>query len=204
MQDADDFCRVIHRKRGLRGEGKRRALGRCHAARIRRILHQSHRTFGQLAHGADHFRVAGMANQEKMAAMFMMVFGFTMHLAHQRAGRVECEHHALRGFGRDRFRHAMGGKHHGLAVIRDFAQLLHKDRALFFKAFHHEAVMDDFMAHIDRGAVAFQRFLHNLDGAVHAGAKASRASEQKVQGRLGRGHGRGVHPRGPATGCGAT
>ena len=137
-----------------------------------------------------------MANQEKMAAMFMMAFGFTMHLAHQRAGRIECEHHALRGLGGNRFRHAMGGKHHRLAVIRDFAELFHKDRALFFEAFDHEAVMDDLMPYIDRGAVAFQRFLHNLDGAVHAGAEATGASEQKVQGRLGRGHGRGVHRMG--------
>ena len=52
--------------------------------------------------------------------------------------------------------------------------VLDENRALLFQAFNHEAVMDNLMAHINRRAVAFQRFFHNLDGAVHAGAKTMR------------------------------
>jgi hypothetical protein len=122
--------------------------------------------------------MAGMANQEKMAAMFMMAFGFPMHLAHQGAGGIQGKHHALGGFGWDGFRHAMGGKHHRLAIIGDFVQFFDEDRPLFFQVFHDEAVMDNFMPHINRRAMALQRFLDNLDGAVHAGAKAARAGEQ--------------------------
>jgi hypothetical protein len=57
--------------------------------------------------------------------------------------------------------------------------------------------MDNLMAHINRGAVALQRFFDNLDGAIHAGAKAARSGEQQLKGRLGRGHGR----KGPSNGA---
>jgi hypothetical protein len=39
------------------------------------------------------------------------------------------------------------------------------------------AVMDDFVAHIDRRAIFFQALLNNLNGAVNACAKAARASQ---------------------------
>ncbi len=46
-----------------------------------------------------------------------------------------------------------------------------------FQAIDDVAVMDDLVADIDGGAVAFQRLFDDLDGAVDAGAEAARRGE---------------------------
>ena len=81
-------------------------------AGLRLVLHQGHGAVRQLAHGADHLRVAGMADQQDVAAAGEVLLGLPVHLADQRAGGVEVEQVAARRLGRDRFRHAMGGEHH--------------------------------------------------------------------------------------------
>src|SRR5262249_20050873 len=61
--------------------------------------------------------------------------------------------------------------------LRDFVQFLDEDRALGLKALDHVAVMDDFMAHIDGGAIFGEGELDDLDGALDAGAEAPRRGE---------------------------
>jgi len=110
----------------------------------------------------------------------MVALGFDMHLADQRASGIYKQHLPRLGRSWDRFRHAMGGKDHG-AVIGAVVQFLDKDRALVSQAVDHEFVMHDFVAHIDRRAPFFQGHFHDLDGAVHAGAKAARGCQIKGQ-----------------------
>ena len=55
----------------------------------------------------------------------------------------------------------------------DFVQLVHEDDALGFQGFHHIAVVDYLMAHIDGGAKFFQCLFHHMDGAVHSGAEST-------------------------------
>jgi len=71
----------------------------------------------------------------------------------------------------------MGGKNDGRAGIRDFVQFFDEDGALGLEALHHVAVMDNFMAHIDRRAVFGERQFDDLDRPVDAGAEAARGRE---------------------------
>jgi hypothetical protein len=75
----------------------------------------------------------------------------------------------------------MGGEHHR-AVGRAVGELLHEDRALGLEAVDHEAVVDDLVADVDRGAPLLQRHLDDLDRPVDAGAEAARGGEVEGQG----------------------
>ena len=129
-----------------------------------------------------------MADHQDMhrigAAAGEMALGFAVHLGDQGAGRVEIGEAAALGLGGHGFRHAVGGEHDG-GVFRHFGEFVDEDGALVFEIFHHGAVVDDFVADIDRRAVAAQRLLDDADGAVHAGAKSARACEQHPQRGLG-------------------
>ena len=70
-----------------------------------------------------------------------------------------------------------------MAPVRHFGQLLDEHRALRAQVVDHEAVVHDFVAHVDRRAERFERALDDLDGAVDAGAEAARLGEQDVHGR---------------------
>ena len=139
--------------------------------------------FRQLAHRADHFRVAMMADQHHMAAEALVAHRLLVHLGDQRARRVEIEEIARLGIGRHGFRHAMGGEDDGLLAmgLRDLVEFLHEDRALGLQPLHDIAVVHDLMAHIDRGAIGLQRQHDDLDGTVDAGAKAARAAQPDGQ-----------------------
>ena len=142
-----------------------------------------HRAVRQLAGGADHLGMVGMADQQDLAALAELALGLDMHLGHQRAGGIEKEQIAgARRLGH-RLRHAMSGEHDGRAGVRDFVQFLDENRALGFETFHHVAVMDDVMAHIDGRAVFGERQLDDLDGAVDAGAEAARRGKIDGEGR---------------------
>ena len=148
-------------------------------------LDQQNRAVRQLAHRADHFRMADMADHHHLKPVGVVSFGLDMHLRDQRAGRIDIEHLPRLGLGRHRFRHAVGGEDHrpiGGALV----EFLDEDRALVAQPVHHEAVVHDFVAHIDRSAPFLEGHLDDLDCPVDAGAEAARCG--KVEGQ-GIGHG---------------
>ena len=114
-----------------------------------------------------------MADQDDFTAALEMDRRLAVNLGHQRAGRVLGEEIALVGLVWNGLRHAMGGKHHRRAGLRNFVQFRDENRALFAQAFHHIAVMHDFVTHIDRCAIELQRTFHRIDGPDHPGAEAS-------------------------------
>ena len=61
-----------------------------------------------MTHGADDFRVAGMADQQHVTAGPFVAFGFHMDFADQGTGGVDEEQAAPGGFLGHRFRYAMG------------------------------------------------------------------------------------------------
>ena len=79
--------------------------------------------------------------------------------------------------------HAMGRKHRDRA-IGDLVQFFDKYRASFAQFAHHMLVVHNFVANIHRGALLFQRALHNGDGPFYAGTKAARGGQHNVQGRM--------------------
>ena len=57
------------------------------------------------------------------------------------------------------------------------------------QAVHDVTVMDDFMADIDRCAVALERLFHDLDGTVDPGAESVRRRDEQVERGFRVGHG---------------
>jgi hypothetical protein len=56
-------------------------------------------------------------------------------------------------------------------------QLVHEHGALLAQPVHDVAVVHDFVAHVDRGAVHLERHLDDVDRAVDAGAEAAGSGE---------------------------
>ncbi len=118
-----------------------------------------------------------MPDQEDLSPFAELALGLDMNLGDERAGGIENEQIAGPRGRRHGLRHAMGGEHDGRAGIRDFVQFLDEDGALGLEALYHVAVMDDGMAHINGRAVFGEGELDDLDGAVDAGAEATRSGE---------------------------
>ena len=114
-----------------------------------------------------------MADQQDLAAALEMDRRLAVNFGDQRTGGIERKEIARSGVGRNRFRHAMGGKHHRrLGVVGDFSQFLDENRALGAQAVDHIAVVDDLVTHIDRRAIQRQRPFHGIDRPDHPGAEA--------------------------------
>ncbi len=142
-----------------------------------------HGALRQLAGGADHLGMAGMADQQNFAAGGELALGLDMHLRDQGASGIQIEEVAGPRRLRHGLRNAMRGEYDRRVGIRDFVQFLDENGALGFEAFHHVAVMDDLMPHIDWGAVFGERKLDDLDGSVDTGAEPARGGEIDRQGR---------------------
>jgi hypothetical protein len=125
-----------------------------------------------LAHGAFDFRVPGVADQDHVApgaawrATSMCTLVTSGQVASNTFSRVA-------RLAAHRLRHAVRAEDHGVA-IRHFVQFLDEHRAARAQVVHHEAVVHDFVAHVDRRAEGFDGALDDLDGAVDAGAEATR------------------------------
>ena len=63
-------------------------------------------------------------------------------------------------------------------------ELVAEDRALRAKLVHNVGIVDDFMAHVDRRPIAFEKALDDFYGSQHASAEASGSSKQDLQLRL--------------------
>ncbi len=108
-------------------------------------------------------------------------------LGDQRAGGVDRAQAAARGVVVDRRGDSVGGEDDHLA-LRHLGLLLDEDRAALGQLLDHVLVVDDLLAHVDRGAVELERALDRLHGAVDAGAVAARGREQDpFRGRGGKG-----------------
>ena len=102
-----------------------------------------------LLDGADHLRMAGVADQQDVAAGGVVTLGLDMDLGHQGAGGVQEQQFAGAGAGGHRLGHAVRREHHR-AVVRAFVQFLDEDRAHGLQPLDHVAVVHDLVAHVDR------------------------------------------------------
>ncbi len=187
LEHRDHLRGVVHRQRRLRHIGELVRVVRHEGRGLLRGLDEAHRARRQLPHGAGDLGVAGMADQDDLAAAPEVDFGFAVDLGDQRAGRVDGDEIAPARLFRHRLRHAMGGKHDRRVGVGNLVQLFDEHRALLAQAVHDIAVVDDLVAHIDRLAVHGERPLDRVDGAHHPGAKAARRAQHHFQGRLCKG-----------------
>ena len=159
--------------------------GTCKLGDVLDGLDQRDRAFGDLAERADHFGMAGMADEQDVAAVVDQPLGLAVDLRHQRAGRID-DSRGPRSLGRGghRLGHAMG-REHDRPVVRNLVELVDEDRAQIAQPVDDEAVVDDLMPDIDGRAEALERQLDDLDRAVDAGAETARGGNQDVEGADG-------------------
>ena len=133
---------------------------------------------GRLARGADDLLVALVADEQDVGSPRRRTAGLVVHLGHQRAGRVDRAQAALRRpprgpTGRRRARRRRRSRPR--APRRSPRR---RSRRVASRRRHHVLVVDDLLAHVDRGAVELERLLHRDHGPVDAGAVAARGGQQ--------------------------
>ena len=132
-----------------------------------------------LAHRAFDFGMTGVADQHDIAARLGVTRDFHVHFRDQRTGRVEHAQMARGGFAAHGLRNAVRAEDHGRAVGH-FVELVDEHRAALAQIVDDEAVVHDFVAHVDRRAERFERALDDLDRAVDAGAETAGIGEEDV------------------------
>jgi hypothetical protein len=123
--------------------------------------------------------VSLVPDQDHLAAVAGKSRHFHVHLGHERAGRVEDPQAALLRLGLNGLRHAVGAEDHR-GVGRHLVEIVDEHGAESAQPLHHEAVVNDLVAHVDRGTEQLERSLDDLDGTIHAGAEAARVREQDL------------------------
>ena len=186
LEQRDDLGSVVHRKRGLRNIGEPGGIARNEGRRVREGLDQGHGAGRQLPDRADHLGMSGMADQRDLVAAAVMDFRLAMDLGDERTGRVEREHMPPLRLVGHRFRNTVGGEDDRRRRIGDFGKVLDEDRAFRPQGIDDVAVVNDFVAHVDRRAVHVQGPFHGLDRAHYAGAEAARRAQEHAQFRLRR------------------
>ena len=171
----DDALGVVDAERGLRDIGDRRVGRQVELVDVGFVLHQDHRA-RDLPHGALDLGMAGVPDQDQLAALPDIALALVVDLGHQRTGRVEHRQAALRGLVLDALGDAMGAEDRD-GVVGNFRHVLHEHGALGLEAFDDVLVVHDLVPHIDRRAVFLQRALDDLDGAHDASAKSPRLSQ---------------------------
>ena len=86
--------RIIHRQRGLGDIGKTRLVAHIQVRNIGFGFNQQNFARRQLAHGADGFGVALVADHHHLQASLKMPFRLDMHFADKRAGGIDKHHFA--------------------------------------------------------------------------------------------------------------
>ena len=120
---------VVDRQRRLGQEGEIGRIGNRESGDVLDRLDQGHRAFGNLAERADHFGVAGVADEEDVAAFRDQPLGLAVDLGDERAGRVDDRSRPRSAAAAGhRLGHAVGGKDHGPAVGH-LVELVDEDRA---------------------------------------------------------------------------
>jgi hypothetical protein len=73
----------------------------------------------------------------------------------------------------------MRAVNHTLA-LRHLVHAVHKNRALVLQFLHHEPVVDNLLAHINRRPKCLQRDPDNVNGPDHPGAEPTRFQQQQI------------------------
>ena len=120
-----------------------------------------------------------MADQNDLAVLFGMILAFLVDLGDQRAGGVDNGQAAPFGFDLHRFGDTVGAEN-GHGAIGNVVHFLDENGTLGAQRLDHALVVNDFMAHVDRGAVKVQGSFHNLNGPFDTGAKSTRARKPNI------------------------
>src|SRR5690606_12980592 len=171
--------RIVHRQGGLGDHRQHVRVVHPHATDVLHVFYQVDAAVVELAHGAFHFRVALVSDHDELVALAAQLGHFHMHLGHQGAGRIEDLKAPVIGLMTHGLAHAVGAEDEGGAGGH-LGEVFDEDGTLGHEIVHHVGVVHDLVTHIDGRAVLGQGPLHDLDGAVDAGAKAPRLGQQNI------------------------
>jgi len=177
LERRDDFARVVERERRLRDIGERRVGVETHRLDLADRTHQGRRARRQLPHRADHFGVAGVADENHVTPAPEMDLRLAVDLGHQRAGGVDGEEAARARLLVDGLGDAVGRENHHAGALRRLSELLDEDDALGLQRVDDVLVVDDLVPDVDRRPVDLQRPLDDVDRARHPSAKAARGAQ---------------------------
>ncbi len=125
-----------------------------------------------LAHRADHFVVAGVADQDDVIALAGELDRLEMDLCHQRASRVDRLQMAGTGVGPDGRRDAVSAVQEQ-RPFGDLRNVLDEGHALAGEALDHVPVMDDLVVDVDVRPEHLDRLVEAIDGHIDARAKSA-------------------------------
>ncbi len=137
-----------------------------------------------LTHGAFHLGVAAVADEDGLLAILAVSGDLQVDLGHQGAGGVEDTQVAPGGLCTHLLGHPVGTED-DRGPVRDLVQFFDKNGAALAQVLDHEAVVDHLMADIDGGPEELDGPLDDVDGSVHAGAKAPRVGDDDIHGAWG-------------------
>ena len=144
---------------------------------------ERHRAGRDLAEGADHFRVPGMADEEDVPPVLDQPLRLPVDLRNKWTGGIDVGEAAILRFGGDRLGNAVRGED-DRPVVGHFVELVDEHRAQFAQPIDDEAVVDDLMTDIDRRAESLEGELDDLDRPVDPSAEAARSRDQHFDGRV--------------------
>src|SRR6187551_814304 len=116
-------------------------------------------------------------DQHHIARIARIAHHFQVHLRDQRAGGVEYLEAAPLRLDFDGAGHAVGRKDHR-GTIRNLGQLLDEACTQPAQTIHDMTVVHHFVPHVYGRAEQLYGALHDVDGAVHAGAETPRAGQK--------------------------
>ncbi len=132
---------------------------------------------GFLAERALGLLVARVPDEQDRVATPGEPPGFVVHLADQRAGRVHYVQFAQPRLLPDARGDAVRREHHG-GTRGHLVQLLDEHRAAPFQVGHHDGVVHDLLAHVDRTGPLVKQPGHDVDGPLHPGTERPRTGQQ--------------------------
>ena len=125
------------------------------------------------------FGMAVMADEHQHATPGDVSPPLVVHLGDQRARGVDGRQRPHLGFLLDLSRDAVGAED-GHGARRHVLQRLDEAGAFRLERFDDMAIVNDLVAHVDRGAMLGQRPLDNIDRPNDAGAKPARLSKNDL------------------------
>ena len=114
----------------------------------------------------------------------MIALRFDMDFGDKRTGCVQGKESSTVGLLGNQFWYAVSRKYDWSLRIRNFVQFIDKNRALSLQIFDDMAIMNNFVAHIDRRAVFLERKFDDLDCAIDTSAKTARFTKKNFERRL--------------------
>src|SRR5215813_3261492 len=129
------------------------------------------------AQRSDDLVVIAVANEDERITVFGKLDGLDVNFCDQRASRVDNAQFPLLAGLADLGRNPVSAVDYALPC-RNFVNAVDKDGALLLEFLDHEAVVDDFLADVDRRPEGLKRDADDIDSANYPGTEPTGFQKQ--------------------------